>query len=109
MHSIVAPPHQGVRRSRFQTRRPLGPRLREHDIIVPGLDAAHDGVRIAHLTDLHVGMLTPAKKILRALEMAQAAQPDLLLMTGDFVCYSPKFVGRLSELTRGVTVPTYCV
>jgi predicted MPP superfamily phosphohydrolase len=64
---------------------------------------------VAHLTDLHVGMLTPARKILRAFEMAAAAKPDLLLMTGDFVCYSPKFVGRLAELTRGITVPTYCV
>ena len=78
-------------------------------MIVPGLDPAHDGVKIAHLTDLHVGLLTPAKKILRALEMAQAAKPDLLLMTGDFVCYSPKFVGRLAELTRGIDVQTYCV
>ena len=92
------------------TRKPLGPRLVERDVIVPGLDPAHDGVKIAHLTDLHVGMLTPAKKILRALEMAQAAKPDLLLLTGDFVCYSPKFVGRLAELTRGDRAcrPTAC-
>ncbi len=106
MHSVAAP---HVRRSRLITRKPLGPRLVERDVIVPGLDPAHDGVKIAHLTDLHVGLLTPAKKILRALEMAQAAKPDLLLMTGDFVCYSPKFVGRLAELTRGITVQTYCV
>ena len=95
MHSVAAP---HVRRSRLITRKPLGPRLVERDVIVPGLDPAHDGVKIAHLTDLHVGMLTPAKKILRALEMAQAAKPDLLLMTGDFVCYSPKFVGRLCTI-----------
>jgi uncharacterized protein len=30
-------------------------------------------------------------------------------MTGDFVCYSPKFVGRVAELTRGIGVQTYCV
>ena len=96
----VAAPH--VRRSRLVTRKPLGPRLVEREVVVPGLDPAHDGVKIAHLTDLHVGMLTPARKILRALEMAQAARPDVLLMTGDFVCYSPKFVGRLAELTRGI-------
>jgi len=106
MHSYASP---AVRRSRLQTRKPLGPRLVERDIIVPGLDPAHDGVKIAHLTDLHVGMLTPARKILRALEMAHASKPDLLFLTGDFVCYSPKFVGRLAELTRGTSVPTYCV
>jgi predicted MPP superfamily phosphohydrolase len=105
MHSVATP---AVRRSRLG-RRPLGPRLVERDVVVPGLDPAHDGVRIAHLTDLHVGMLTPARKIQRALEMAHAAKPDLLLMTGDFVCYSPKFVGKLAELTRSIAVPTYCV
>src|SRR6266542_2239411 len=105
MHSILPV----VRRSRFHVRKPLRPRLVEREVIVPGLDPAHDGVRIAHLTDLHVGMLTPARKILRAVELAQAARPDLLFMTGDFVCYSPKFVGRLAELTRGIGIPTYCV
>jgi hypothetical protein len=48
--------------------------FKERDVVVPGLDEAHDGVRIAHLTDLHVGCLTPARKILRAIEMAQDSQ-----------------------------------
>jgi predicted MPP superfamily phosphohydrolase len=89
--------------------RPRSPRLLEHEVFVPGLDEAHEGVRIAHLTDLHVGMLTPDRKILRAIELAQAAKPDLVLLTGDFVCYSPKFVGRLAELTRGISAPVYAV
>jgi predicted MPP superfamily phosphohydrolase len=99
------------RRSRFRERleRNRGPRLVEHDVMVPGLDPAHDGIKIAHLTDLHVGMLTPDRKILRAVERAQAARPDLVLMTGDFVCYSPKFVGRLAELVRGIDAPVYTV
>src|SRR6476646_10071402 len=106
MHSIAAP---HVRRSRLRTRKPLGPRLVERDVIIPGLDPAHDGVKVAHLTDLHVGMLTPDKKILRAIHRAEAAKPDLIVMTGDFVCYSPKFVGRLGELTRGIRTPVYAV
>jgi predicted MPP superfamily phosphohydrolase len=92
------------------SRRGLGwPRLLEHDIEAPGLDDAHDGVRIAHLTDLHVGMLTPHRRIRRALELAQAANPDVLFLTGDFVCYSPKFVGALAEMAREVRVPAYAV
>src|SRR4051794_21642523 len=89
--------------------RPRGPRLMSHDVAVPGLDPAHDGVKIAHLTDLHVGMLTPDRKILRAIHRAEAAKPDVIVMTGDFVCYSPKFVGRLGELTRGIRTPVYAV
>src|SRR5258705_221139 len=89
--------------------RPRGPRFLEHDVVVPGLDPAHDGVRVAHLTDLHVGMLTPDRKILRAIAHAQNAKPDLVLLTGDFVCYSPKFIGKLQEITRGIDAPVYAV
>jgi predicted MPP superfamily phosphohydrolase len=86
-----------------------GPKLFHHEVVVPGLDPAHDGVRIAHLTDLHVGMITPARRILRGLAYAEAAQPDLIVMTGDFVCYNKKFVGRLAELSRGLTAPVFTV
>lgn len=86
-----------------------GPRLVEREVVVPGLDPAHDGVKIAHVTDLHVGMLTPHKRILRALELAQAARPHLLFLTGDFVCYSPKFVVALAEILSTVKIETYAV
>jgi uncharacterized protein len=85
------------------------PRVLHHQVVVPGLDPAHDGLRIAHLTDLHVGMMTPDAKILRAFKRAADARPDLLVMTGDFVCYSPKFVGKLGELTKGLDMPVYTV
>jgi hypothetical protein len=58
-------------------REAVSPRVLHHTVTVPGLDPSHDGVRIAHVTDLHVGMLTPARRILRAFERAQAARPDL--------------------------------
>ena len=76
---------------------------------ISGLDPALDGLRIAHLSDLHVGSLTPHRFIRAAVEMAQAEQPDLVAMTGDYVCYSPRFVPQLGELTQGFTVPTICV
>jgi predicted MPP superfamily phosphohydrolase len=99
------------RRSRFQERLSRGrpPRVYHHEVALAGLDPAHDGLRVAHLTDLHVGMLTPDRKIVNALALAEAERPDLVLLTGDFVCYSPKFVGRLAELVRGLSAPVYAV
>ncbi len=98
-----------ARLGRLQPRELRGPRTLEYDLVIPGLDPAHDGLKVAHLTDLHVGMLTPDRKILRAIAAAQAAKPDLVLLTGDYVCYSPKFVGRLAELVRGISAPCYAV
>ncbi len=86
-----------------------GPRVVRKEVIVPGLDPIHDGVRIAHLTDLHVGLLTPHKHIRAAVAAAQAAHPDLVLLTGDFLCYSPRFVERLGELLHGLDMPVYAV
>jgi len=67
--------------------RPPPPRVAEHDISVRGLDPRHDGVRIAQLSDIHVGNLTPAAHVRAAVDAANAAAPDLIVLTGDYVCW----------------------
>ena len=91
------------------TRRARQPVLHRYTVPVVGLNPAHDGLRVAHLSDLHVGSLTSHKFIRTAVELAQAEAPDLVMMTGDFVCYSPKYVPLLGGLVRGFAVPTVCV
>lgn len=85
------------------------PRLHRYNVPVYGLDPAHDGLKIAHLSDLHVGILTSHRFIRAAVEMAQAENPDLVVMTGDYVCYSQRFVGKFGEIVGGFNVPTLCV
>jgi predicted MPP superfamily phosphohydrolase len=85
------------------------PRLHRYTVPVSGLAPAHDGLKIAHLSDLHVGILTSHGFIRAAVEMAQTEHPDVVVMTGDYVCYSPRFVGPFAELISGFTVPTICV
>lgn len=87
----------------------IRPILNRYVVPVSGLDPAHNGLKIAHLTDLHVGILTPHRFIRAAVEMARAEKPDLVVMTGDYVCYSPRFVGRFGEVVSGLDVPTICV
>ncbi|MBL9008418.1 MAG: metallophosphoesterase [Myxococcales bacterium] len=94
---------------RAEWRHPRKPLLRHYSVPVRGLDPAHHGLRIAHLSDLHVGILTPHGFIRNAVEMIQAEKPDLVLMTGDFVCYSQRFVGPFRDLVSGFAVPTVCV
>ena len=36
----------------------------------------HDGVRIAQLSDIHVGNMTPASHVRAAIDAANAAEPD---------------------------------
>ncbi|MEZ4363912.1 MAG: metallophosphoesterase [Kofleriaceae bacterium] len=63
------------------------PRVREHDIAISGLDPRHDGVRVAQLSDLHVGNLTPPAHIRAAIDATNAANVDVVVLTGDYVCW----------------------
>ncbi len=52
---------------------PVPPRVAEHEVTVEGLDPRHDGVRIAQLSDIHVGNLTPRSHVRAAIAAANAA------------------------------------
>ena len=61
-------------------------RLRVRDVLIPGLPAELDGLRIAHLSDFHLGV--PSRGV-RAVERGVAwvaeRQPDLVCVTGDLL------------------------
>lgn len=63
------------------------PRVVEHEIAIAGLDPRHDGARIAHLSDIHVGNLTPPEHIRAAIDASNGADVDLVVLTGDYVCW----------------------
>jgi uncharacterized protein len=57
----------------------------EREVHIPGLDARLDGLRIAQLSDLHVGTLTPPTWGLAWSRAANRRAPDLAVVTGDLV------------------------
>jgi uncharacterized protein len=63
------------------------PRVVEHEVRIKNLDPRHDGVRIAQLSDIHVGNMTPASHVRAAVAAANAAEPDVVVLTGDYVCW----------------------
>lgn len=62
-------------------------------------------LRIAHLTDLHVGRVTPMKVQKAATAITNAHKPDLVLITGDFVCHSQMYLQDLIEVLRSLEAP----
>jgi len=62
-------------------------------------------LRIVHLTDLHVGVVTPWSVQLEAMERANAQNPDLIVITGDFVCHSQLYLDQLTDLTSRLRGP----
>ena len=53
---------------------------------VPGLACALDGLRVLHLSDLHLGTVSlGARAFAKAVAWAEAERPDLVAITGDLV------------------------
>jgi hypothetical protein len=62
-------------------------RLRVYTLELPvrGLDPALDGLRVAHLSDLHIGGFDSISQGRRWVERANALRPDIVAVTGDLV------------------------
>jgi uncharacterized protein len=88
---------------------PATPRSERVTFRLPGLDPAHDGLRIAQLSDLHVGERTPAATVRAAIDAENAFAPDLVFLTGDYVGRSRADVGVMRELLGGLAAPTVAV
>lgn len=59
--------------------------VREVAFDFPDLPPAFDGLRIAHVSDLHVGPHTPRRHLTRVARAIEQARPDLIVTTGDQV------------------------
>ncbi|MBW2736914.1 MAG: metallophosphoesterase, partial [Deltaproteobacteria bacterium] len=64
-------------------------------------------IKVAHLTDLHVGWGTPTHALRRASSLCRAAKPDLTVMTGDYLNMSLRHLATLRYLVR--RLPRPCV
>jgi predicted MPP superfamily phosphohydrolase len=62
-------------------------RVDEHEIELPRWPAALDGLRVAHLSDIHVGGAMDAARLRRVAALTAAAEPDLIVHTGDFLTH----------------------
>ncbi len=79
--------------------------IRRLDVLLDGLPAALEGVRIAQVSDLHVGPHTSRRFLERVVAAVQAAAPDLIAITGDQVDdYAPD-VAHFTAAFAGLSAP----
>ncbi|MFO0714450.1 MAG: metallophosphoesterase family protein [Sandaracinus sp.] len=92
MHLSDLPPRPGKKAPSIELRRFAGGATHAEQL---------DHLRIAHLTDLHFGRVTPLAVQRAAIDLANAQEADLVVITGDFVCHSQMFLDQLvAELSR---------
>ena len=81
-------------------------KVREVVITSQNLPSEFDGIRIAHITDLHLGNLTPRDKYLkRIINSLNTQHPDLLLFTGDMMNLTATEAEGLDSLFAAVDAP----
>lgn len=83
---------------------PRMPTLERITLPLPGLPAALDGLRIGQLSDLHLGLLHTAHNTRWGVQQMLREQPDLLVITGDFVTL-PQAIPSIAELLRPLHAP----
>ena len=78
----------------------LGSRIEisEQRIWLDGLPETFSGLRIVQLSDIHHGKYYPLEAATRAVALANALNPDLVALTGDFVSYSRACVEPVAEV-----------
>ncbi len=74
------------------------PEITEMDIHIRRLSAAHDGLRIVHLTDIHHSLYTPLEDVERAVKMTNHLRPDVIALTGDYVTFSPTYIWPVAQV-----------
>ena len=69
-----------------------------HVLKIPNLPASLRGFQVTHLTDLHRSRYTQDRLLHRAVAMANAANADLILITGDFVTRDPADIEPCAQI-----------
>jgi uncharacterized protein len=83
-------------------------RLRTLDVTIPELPSDLAGLRIAHLSDFHLGFPSPGSlAVERAVGWVEERRPDLVLISGDLLA-RPRGEDRLRRLLEGL-VPCFLV
>jgi predicted MPP superfamily phosphohydrolase len=86
-----------------------GPEAEHVTFSVPGLDPAHDGLRVAQLSDLHVGPRAAPAAVRAAIAQANAFEPDLVVLTGDYLSRRRSDVAAMRDHLGGLRGPVLAV
>lgn len=69
---------------------------------VPGLPRTLDGLRIAQVTDVHLGPWLSLDFVKEAVRLTNRLDPDLILLTGDYVHRSASYIDPVVDALAGL-------
>ncbi len=69
------------------------------------LPRSFEGFRVAQLSDFHISPFMPADEIRRCVAITNGLQPQLVVLTGDFVAWDPEAQSEIVQLLAGLRAP----
>jgi len=69
------------------------------------LPKAFEGFRIAQLSDVHIGPFSTADYIRHCVTITNGLKPDLVVLTGDYICWDPQAEGEAVRVLAGLRAP----
>jgi len=72
--------------------------IERQEIYLRRLPKALDGLRIAHLSDLHYGPIVNPAHLERAITAANDLRPDFIALTGDYISHDRSYAPPCAEL-----------
>ncbi len=86
-------------------------RIEHVPVFLENLPAEAEGMRIALMTDLHVGLFTRPSRLEKIFTTARALEPDVALILGDMIDDDPHYVPKLLAGTAalGPDIPLLAV
>lgn len=75
------------------------------EIPIPGLSERLRGLRVAHLSDLHIGNGTEGGRLTAIVEKTNALAPDLVVITGDLFDHDPRHLAAGAQRLAGLRAP----
>ncbi len=80
-------------------------RVIEQPLILSDLPAAAEGRRVVQLSDLHLGPWISPEYLNRAVTLANSLEPDLMVLTGDYVRKDPRYIAPVYEILSQLQAP----
>ena len=81
------------------------------ELPLPGLPDALAGLRIAQISDLHIGLQLRAPRLRELIARVNALEPDLIAITGDVFDFDPSFIEEGCRELASLDAPlgVFCV
>jgi predicted MPP superfamily phosphohydrolase len=76
--------------------------IHQFELTLPRLPGVFDGYQVVHISDFHLGTWLTRSQLAEIIHVVNQHQPDIILITGDFVTFRPElFIDDLTaELRR---------